>query len=568
VAFLFADDANNPFQQDIAVNVPTPNVRSPSASEVETLRITTGLILRLPAGWTSSVEYGWSRASTSNQTTFSPLDASAVPTLQGGALRDTTAFPIDFAGSLLQVPDGISGPFETSLKDTTVRLAGPLFSLPGGTFTLTALAEYRNEDVRDAFELFRPNSYTFYPSKTRSVTSYYAEGRAPLIAPSNGMPLVEALELQLSIRRDEYETRSVAGSFPGVSPGDPVPSLTYSENDLASTDWTVGIRYMPNADFTFRASYATGFVPPSLAQISPFESVWTFPFLNPPDPLRGNTSLNFPRTERTNGNSNLEPESSKSLSFGAIFEADWLPGLRLSIDYTQIHKTNEIVPFLSREFVLANEATFPERVVRGPNLPGDAPGWAGPVTQIDLSALNAARTNTSSYDIQFDYTFETEDLGSFQAYAVATLASEFRRQLLPGTSAFDAVGYSDDGAPLRWRGNFGLTWMIGPWSLSWSTQHYDSYRVTFANPSFSSTNLSRIQSQGSAHIPSQVYSDLGVRFALSDADGPSGTEFALGIQNVFDAPPPTVAWSIDQNGYSPYGDPRMRRFVIGLRKTF
>jgi hypothetical protein len=47
------------------------------------------------------------------------------------------------------------------------------------------------------------------------------------------------------------------------------------------------------------------------------------------------------------------------------------------------------------------------------------------------------------------------------------------------------------------------------------------------------------------------------------------SEITVGISNVLDTSPPLVApTGTIFNGYSPYGDPRLRRYSISLRKSF
>src|SRR3546814_16679321 len=69
------------------------------------------------------------------------------------------------------------------------------------------------------------------------------------------------------------------------------------------------------------------------------------------------------------------------------------PGFRASLDYTRLKKTDNITR-LSEAQLLEFEELFPDRVKRGTNLPGDPAGWAGPVTYLDPSRINAASART------------------------------------------------------------------------------------------------------------------------------------------------------------------------------
>jgi hypothetical protein len=241
-----------------------------------------------------------------------------------------------------------------------------------------------------------------------------------------------------------------------------------------------------------------------------------------------------------------------------------LKGFRFSIDYTQIRKSGEIrAPAIAE--IINNEAAYPGRVIRGPNLPTDQPGWAGPVTSIDVSLVNVAATTMRAVDFQADYEWKIARLGSFHIDAVATRMERLRRQLLPGAAPYDLVGFFD--GPLKWRGQGSLTWERGRWTAIWSTQYYSPYSVIFGTPSASFTNPTRLLNQGTSRIPSQIYHDFFVRYRIPPASSVlSNTEISVGIQDVFDSEPPAIA---DLNVfYSNYGDPRLRRFTVAVRKSF
>src|SRR3546814_11838455 len=78
---------------------------------------------------------------------------------------------------------------------------------------------------------------------------------------------------------------------------------------------------------------------------------------------------------------------------------------RASLDYTRLKKTDNITR-LSEAQLLEFEELFPDRVQRGPNLPGDPAGWAGPVTYLDTSRINAASARMDTLDMQLRYGLE------------------------------------------------------------------------------------------------------------------------------------------------------------------
>src|SRR3546814_18312365 len=86
------------------------------------------------------------------------------------------------------------------------------------------------------------------------------------------------------------------------------------------------------------------------------------------------------------------------------------PGFRASLDYTRLKKTDNITR-LSEAQLLEFEELFPDRVQRGPNLPGDPAAWAGPVTYRDPSSINPATPRMDTFEIELRYRWEERRVG-------------------------------------------------------------------------------------------------------------------------------------------------------------
>jgi outer membrane receptor protein involved in Fe transport len=582
---LAANAPNNPFQQNINVRFPTPGLQFEQENDSTVKRATGGVIFHLPHQWSSEVDYGWGRSSY-RAVSISALDSAGTAALASGrpaadgrpaldVLQEGNTYPIDFTPYLLPLPTSIV-PTETTLDDVTARASGPLFDLPGGPLNVAMLVERRTETLEDTVftsvsAATRQPTYSFYPHRSQRVDSYYLETNAPLISARNELPFVHDLALQASVRHDEYETRqqNEGNGLAVPSLDGPFPPLTYLSRDLGSTDYTFGIKFAPLRDVTLRASYGTGFLPPNVSQIVR-SVVPQVTFSSGTDPKRGNTDMvvtGVPWDYVYGGNPDLQPELSKSWSFGTILTPRFVPGLRLSIDYTRIHKENEIqIP--PPQFILDNEDLFPGRVQRGPKLPGDPADWAGPITALDTSLLNIARTQVDAVDVQADYSVQTS-YGQFDAYLLGTFQPHYSNQALPTSAAVDRAGYLD--GMLKWRGNAGLVWTRGPWAVSWNSQYFDSYYI-YASDATTTAIATAVLNQGAAKVPSQLYHDVLGTYRIGKHAGwalLANTEISVGIQNVFDRSPPILAITTPSGaGYSTYGDPRLRRYAIGVRKSF
>jgi iron complex outermembrane recepter protein len=568
--FVAADSAENPFQQDVLSFLSIPNGNK-QAQSVENTRANVGGIVRLPHDWSSSLEYSWLRNTTdsANSSVLGVDSPAADAVLQGAAFRDVVATPLTNPNSLFSF-FGQSGRDGDTLQTVSLRMSGPVVDLPGGSLIATALLEGRDErsdSTVNAANFFGVDSYTWNPPAKRTVRSGYLELRAPIISEGNGVPWVNALEVMASARRDAYKTQFSGSSIDIDGPEGPFPPQVASNNDVSSTDFTLGFRYAPASDISFRASFGTGFLPPNLAQIRGEPPALFSPFLifllDLRDPARGDELIPGPLTVLSGGNPDLKPEQSDSASFGAVFTPDLLPGLRVSVDFTNIRKQDEITT-LPLAFFIANDSAFPGRVVRDV---GGGSGAPGPITQIDFSSLNLAKSELRALDIQADYKLSTSGFGSWRFYLVATNTLELSRTVLPTDASVDRVDFAD--GPLKWRGNVGFDWSKGAVGAGWNAQYYGGYRIcsTF-NSSFECG--SRETSQGALRLPSQKYHDIYMRYSFPAKSGAlANVDLRLGINNLFNDRGPTVASGIGfSDGPPSYVDPRLRRFTLVAHKHF
>ncbi|MCG8370546.1 MAG: TonB-dependent receptor, partial [Proteobacteria bacterium] len=457
-----------------------------------------------------------------------------------------------------------------------IRASGPIFDLPAGSVNLSALIETRDEELDDYlvdnydFLSGAPGSLTtgFVPLRDQSTDSVYLEVLIPVFSRASDIPLVQALDFQISGRYDDYSTKSPA-AFTLFDVDDPIES---DRNEFDSFDYTLGLRYEMSDDLLLRASYGTGFLPPSVGQI--FRQSNDNFFIVGDDPKRNGENIFVQGTVLFGGNPDLTPEESESWSVGAILTPRALPGFRLSLDYSVIEKTDEIL-FADNQLILDNEDSLPGRVIRAELTQADIDAGfdVGRVIGIDRSLLNFANTKSEALDIQIDQLVETDRYGEFRFFAVATKMFGVEQQFTATSEPIDQVGF--DNGPLEWRANFGLTWTSprSVWLLGWNAQHYDSYRVYGADSSDAIIEQSVLR-QGAESIPSETYHDLFLKLYPDELDGMAGgllegVEVRVGIQNAFDkVPEARASFSPTDGRFSVYGDNRLRRFTLSLSKQF
>ncbi len=584
----------SPFTEAVSVQVPLVGF-DPSLgqwySKVLTEQLGGGAIIQLSRGWTAQAEYRVDRSQNRSQSSFLPavLPTNAITsgindgTLQ--VLRDVNLYPLDFSPLYNDVPGGFGNVNDrnSATSNATLRLAGPVWTLAGGPVMLSTLMERRKEDTEDTVQT-QYNTFTgvqrfiFRPSVGNTTRSAYAEITAPLVSSSNARAGLQGLDLQLSYRYDTIETRThdLYASVDVPSADGPFPDLPPSViKDNSANQYTLGFRYKPVEDLTFRFSYAEGVLPPAINQIAPYvqEPAYLiyYDFI---DPKRGDTLIES-ADEWVDSGLTLRPEQSSSFEAGIIFTPRALPGLRLSVDYTRIRKTGEILEDPGQTVIDAEDA-LPGRIVRGPLSAADqvAGYTGGPIISLNLGAVNLAHSLVEVFDVSADYTWETA-YGDFRANLLGAYQPHLTRQVTADSSPYDLVGY--DAGPLKMRYNGGLTWERGGWAAGWNMQYYDSYKAYSVASELGGYAYIYLDQQGASMIPSQMYHDVFASYRFEQPGSAwlsgwlAGTELQIGVQNVLNALPPVIAssgFASGRLGYSTHGDARLRRYSLSFSKRF
>ena len=561
---LQASATNNPFNQAITVAVPAIGLERPFQSDSTSYSANAGIIVRLRGDWTASAEYTRSEARI-NSTRYAALDPTlAEPAYQSGPLnpiRDVNEFPLDFSPYLVGSNSQLlrTGPTKSGQQVFSGRISGTTFEMPAGGIVMSALVENRRELASEYSSFSGPSNTTFVvPVRSQSVDSGYMELRVPVVGSRNPLPIMQSFELQASIRHDRYTSKlsSPTSYLASVTP----PAISTVVQQTEANSYTVAAALAPVQDLSIRVSHSKGFLPPNINQL-----VSTQGTLTVRDPLRGNaiTPVSYGLSQ---GNPELRPENSKSMSIGGVISPRLLPRFRVSLDYTRIVKNDEIGNAPSDVLLLTQ--FFPERVLRAPLTDADrARGFTGGAIQfLDRRLVNLANTRVEVWDLRADYEIISMNRGKFRFYAAATKQTEYITRVIPSAAAVNSVGFRD--GPLSLRFNAGLDWIKGNWTVSWNSQYYDDYLVT--NSSGTSSALF-IAVQGSNRIPSQDYHDLNIQYRFIGARFSllKNADISVGIENVFNDYPPVMALGFGSSfagTYSFYGDPRLRRFSLSLHK--
>lgn len=561
---LSPSSALNPFTDYIWVTFPAPPSPQDYAYKLASSRYTAGLIVPLPHRWKAIAE-----------ATFGSVQVFAKGAKKGYlnyiGIDDDPGFDPFGDWDALQrgleaytLDTGAAYRARSRHYEQSLRLSGPLWRTAAGPASVTLLAQNRIEDVPSFQSIFMAELYDFEPmysdttERSSTTRSLHAEIDTPLIAADAPVPLLRGLEVQLAAR---YDTQSFSFS---LNPSDPDSEKRHVR--FAGTTFTAGVKLLPLPWLMLRGSYATGLQPPPLDDL--IEYTFAPGFYTRADTRRGN-ELADKYLVKTSGSPSLEAIRASTLALGVILNPDGKRAPRVSFDYSHIRRTGDPVA-LDQGTILAHEELWPERVTRLPLTDADrALGYTvGAITAVDARMMNAGRLDVESIDGKLDWTLPFVG-GTLRVYGSGTL--QLRNSIgVPFQPSENLVGFR--GGPLRWRGNGGLEWTAGRLLLGTNLQYFNRYRVATSDKYLCCSGGTEIL-QGSRYVKAQTYLDLYASRRFRVAWGGLESEFSvdLGMVNILDTRPPYDALNAfvgEVPMYSPYGDPRRRRFELGINARF
>jgi outer membrane receptor protein involved in Fe transport len=234
------------------------------------------------------------------------------------------------------------------------------FKLPGGPVGFAIGAEYRREDAFSAFDDLTVSGATFlnaigaFDPPAQEVRELFGEIRLPLLA---DMPFVEELTVEGAVRYSDYNT-ATGGVWA----------------------YNGGVVYSPVRDIRFRAAYGRAVRAPNIGDLfSTASETFLNGLVDPcnqtvindnPNRVRNCAAAGVPTTLVVNGetrpwtntpasgisgvsagNPNLEPETSDSLTIGAVFQPSFVPGLSFSVDYYDI-KVKSVISAVGSQAII------------------------------------------------------------------------------------------------------------------------------------------------------------------------------------------------------------------------
>jgi iron complex outermembrane recepter protein len=352
------------------------------------------------------------------------------------------------------------------------------------------------------------------------------------------VPVTKAFELSGSIRYDKY------------------PDFGSTLNPKLSA------KFAPSDKWAMRGSVSTGFRAPSLFELHSAQT-FTNTANNWDDPVRcpgGNPIAGVSRSDNcqvqfmalTGGNPKLEPEKSKTATFGFVLQP--VPEFDATIDFWWVELKHQIAG-ISDNTVFGDPSKYASHFVRAPNgsLATDGSQCntvANPGPECGYVLLlndNLGGVKTNGIDIAANYRLRT-GFGNWNFHAQETYVAKYEYQNTEGGEWIQNVGvYSGSGPVFRNQLTLAANWSMGPWAAGLVNHYKSGY----------------LDQDGTSEVGAYSTWDLYGSWSPNK-------QFTLtaGVRNLFDkAPPSSVQAATFQVGYDPrFADPYMRTYYV--RGTF
>ena len=400
---------------------------------------------------------------------------------------------------------------------------GRIFSLPYGDVSVAAGVEWRREtlstrDDRDTAKLadivFKPGvDYVLHPrlDASRETVELYGEAVIPVL---RDLRFVHRLELEGAYRFSRY-------------------------SDEPTTDtWKVGGRWEPIGGLALRGVYSHSIRVPNFGELYSPVLVQTVGITN--DPCSGtfisqgpNRARNcaallpglalpllYPNTNAPTiylgGNSKLTPESSNSLTVGAVVRPKIVPGFDLTVDYWDIRIANVItaLPYLNILSLCVDSTSgidnfYCDLIQRNAS---------GQIVSILADNYNLARQRARGIDISVSYRRKLGP-GELRINFDGTYLVE---QITVGSPGTDAIDYAGQWNYPRFRATVMTRYGIGRISFGLNT-HFVSRSV------FDVTDASS-ETRDPYRVPAYVTNDVMIQYRPS-------LKYCLtfGVRNIGDA---------------------------------
>jgi outer membrane receptor protein involved in Fe transport len=247
---------------------------------------------------------------------------------------------------------------------------------------------------------------------------------------------------------------------------------SYSTSGLVET-WKLGATSRVDDNIKLRATWSLDIRAPLISDLFSPGVVAISQLQYPPG------SPSYQAQTAQGGNPNLQPEKAVTLSFGAVFTPQFIPGLSLAVDWYTINVHGGIYSTDSQTIInrcLQGETIYCSLLLFDPTKNGGTKPY-----QVNQLSTNAAAIRTTGIDFQANYSTELFS-GTLSMELAGNYMSELTQTAIGITydqsgCMGSPVSYACGGLP-RTRARFSTTYSEGPWSGTVTLRGYGGAGLT------------------------------------------------------------------------------------------
>ncbi|HEY0943182.1 MAG TPA: TonB-dependent receptor [Steroidobacter sp.] len=470
----------------------------------------------------------------------------------------------------IQALQDISTNYRSDYKYTSTGYSlnanGELFDFGAGPVLMAIGAEYREQE--GVFE-----------------TDVLTRGEAPLY-----LSCLLAQETCTGNSQADYNVREIYTEFfvpllrdlPGVQALNVTAGIRYSDYSVDTigddTNAQFKIEYRPISDVLIRGSYAQVFRAPTILDLSKAPSQDSPTFSDPctnltPAALAASPGLqracvgvpttgdfSQPVSQITGlilGNPDLKPETGDVVTFGVVYDPQFVQGLSLTVDYWR-YKIEDLITPLDPNFAVeqcVDNGTYCELMFRYP----EGHPAAGEFQVFQEPIVNLGVLETDGIDFGVKYALRDTPVGSFNFSLDLTRINSYENTPSPGAAPVEIAGTFDRqfGNYAKWRGLLGVGWAMGGFDGLLTLRYIDNLKVNDPD--------GLLVDEPPLEIGSMTYVDATVGYTF-----PTDTKVQIGGVNLTDKQPPllyqnnVINANTDVSTYDLLG----RRWYIGLSQKF
>ncbi|GAA60305.1 hypothetical protein P20652_2171 [Pseudoalteromonas sp. BSi20652] len=460
----------------------------------------------------------------------------------------------------------------------TFNLGGAAFDLPAGPLDYVVGIERRIEKSK-----YEPAVGGRVPITRSSIdrpvnggydtNEYYVEIVAPVISADMDIPFVQYLEVSGAYRNQEFNTNAPAG-FEDRS----------TEEDVvqASMKWVI------NNDLSLRATYATAFRNPSINELfqpiqqsfisgdDPCDARYVGLGPNPTarkanceslgidtDTFTSSISDGTISTGYVSGNPDLNPETSKSYTYGLAWTPDFVENLQIGIDYYNL-EIEGAIDDVTFETLAANCYDSPDF----PNETACDTFTRGDDNQVIRAGNQPANVALATFEAVSLSVFYSHDLGEWGNLNIASTTQHNITNENQATATSEVQEDVGDFSDPEWTGTFDVNWMYEDLFVShrvrWQNRTLiDSLEQQLYSYNFQRSEDGTLTGDFTNENASRFLHDLSIGYNLG-----TSTTVQLNIQNLLDRTADDL--TATSFGFNQFGlDERLgRRFSLRFNHKF